>query len=217
MKYLDKEGIKETWVKSTRSEGRMRLAHMEKKKELIQQLYGEGRVPTLEEAEMLFHVFTFINWLAHIDLKKDHSIDEKTLLKWVEEVMDWPDYVVVAFWYCIRNPIMHQGRTSPFSDFERKSPDGKYKLYAGFHPNMKSDPQVFEEGFSALLNPIEEGKLDVTFFYAGVHRKLEQMLSQVVSNIKDLDESKVSTLYKINRKLLPLYYSSVEAEPDEGE
>jgi hypothetical protein len=48
------------------------LSHIDQKASLIKQTLKEHRVPICEQAERLFNICSYLNWLAHIDLREEY-------------------------------------------------------------------------------------------------------------------------------------------------
>lgn len=211
MKKLNYEEIRTEWLKNSAAEAKLWLHHVDEKKGIILDLQQKKRVPLFEQAELLFHIFSYLNWLAHIDLRNAKHISEAKMVFWLQKTTSWPEEVAEAFWYCLRNPLMHTGRTFIFSDYDRKS-TFRLKLFADLHPDLNFDPKSFqpqeykpseqEDGWIAVCDAEDERKLDVTFYFAGVNRKMEVALAEVINNIKVADNDSLASLAKVNHKLL---------------
>ena len=172
-------------------------------------------------------MFSYLNWLAHIDLRNSKYVDESKMIEWLQRVTLWPREVAEAFWWCLRNPTMHLGRTFFFSDYDRKS-TSKLKLFADLHPNLQFDPLAFqpdefkptppEDGHFAVIDPLDERKLDVHFFFPGVRRKLDDALGSTLRGIEEADKNSLTSLAKLNRKLLPFrVWAGDEGDPFEAD
>jgi hypothetical protein len=211
MKKINYEGVREGWLKHGGAEAELWLHHIDAKKDAVLDLQKKSRAPIFEQAELLFNIFSFTNWLAHIDLRNAKHIKEQDMVDWLQKVTTWPLEVVEAFWYCLRNPLMHTGRTFFFSDYDRKSAS-RLKLYADMHPNLDFDPKRFqpeafkpgeaEDGWFAVRNPDDESKLEVTFYLPGVRRKLGVILKAAMEGIRVANNDSLAALSKVNRKLL---------------
>lgn len=130
-------------------------------------------------------------------------------------VTTWPLEACEAFWFCLRNPVMHTGRTSVFAQRNRKS-TARRKLFADLHPDLTFDPLVFQtEEFKPTksedgLNAIEwdPGELTVSFHFAGLRRKLDDALTFVLADIEAADHDSVLGLRRVNMKTMAFRVSS---------
>ncbi len=212
MNKLDYESIRKHWVNNATAEASLWLNHIDNKKKTITDSYKIDRVLFFEQGELLFNVFSYLNWLAHIDLRKPKHISEKEMVEWLRRTTTWPTEAVEAFWYCLRNPIMHIGRTFLFSDHDRKTLS-KLKLFADLQADLNFDPLRFQpeefkptsdqDGWMATFDPEDDKKLDVIFYFPGIRRKLDLVLGSVIKNISEADNNSLESLSKVNRKLLP--------------
>jgi hypothetical protein len=134
------------------------------------------------------------------------------MISFLVKVTSWPIEACEAFWYCVRNPIMHTGRAFLFADHDRKTSSG-LKISADLHPNLAFDPTQFQpdeykptldqDGFFAL--PDIEGRPDrvsFSFYFPGIRRKLEIARDFVLDGIKNADHNSVAGLRKVNMKTL---------------
>ncbi len=211
------EKFRKEFLKSMKAEAKLRLNHIHEKKETNINLQKQSRIPYLEEAELLFNMFVFFNWLAHIDLRKEGDVGGEPMRNWLTKITTWPPYISDAFWSCLRNPTMHLGRTSIFTNHNKDSKP--VKLYAGLHPDLNFDPMKFQpknmkpkktdDGWMAVTglhsNPNE---LDVTFYFAGLERKLNGALNEVIEGIETADKTSLEMLYKMNTNTLPSFFVS---------
>ena len=203
---------RDAWLKHAHAEGTLWLAHIDSKCDVIVKAQQEQRWLIFEQAELLFNVFSFLNWLAHIDLREPRRVSEKHMVEWIQTVTTWPAEVAEAFWFCLRNPLMHTGRASIFTDHDRKS-TSRLKLFADLHPDLQFDPLRFqppefkptesEDGAMAIGGFDDPTQLQVNFYFPGVRRKLESALTAVMDRIRTADDASTRKLSKVNMNLLP--------------
>lgn len=210
---IDFEAVRTNWLNNIAAESRLWLSHIDKRADEIRELYSDNKFPTFEQPELLFHIFAFLNWLAHIDFRTPDHIQEtnhpkhKDMISWLSGVTGWPLDVCEAFWFCLRNPTMHTGRTSIFSDYRRKS-HHKFKLYADLIPQIDTDPLEYQpdeykptnetDGWMAVTDPMDLNKLEVSFFYKGLRRKLDQVSQEVYSGVEKASSAELQKLIHLN-------------------
>jgi hypothetical protein len=210
---------RDAWLKHAHAEGTLWLAHIDSKCDVITKAQQDRRGWMFEQGELLFNVFSYLNWLAHVDLREPRHVSEKRMVSWIQTVTTWPSEVAEAFWYCLRNPLMHTGRTSIFTDHDRKS-TSRLKLFADLHPNLEFDPLKFqppefkpsesEDGAMAIIWPSDPTHLQVNFYFPGVRRKLESALKSVMDRIGVADDASITKLSKVNMNLLPFRVVAIE-------
>jgi len=217
MTKVDIEGVREAWLRDMSAEARLWLAHIDRR---VQEIVDSSKVegyPLFEIGELLFNVFSYLNWLARVHLREENYVKGKGMITFLGELTHWPVEACEAFWFCIRNPVMHTGRASAFDDHGRKSSDG-WNLAADLHPNLAFDPAEFDpehfgvaaqDGCFAVADPDTPGRVIFTYFFPGVRRKLEDALNIVVTGIENADHESVRELYKINVKNLAFRVSGV--------
>jgi hypothetical protein len=211
MKKINYDEVRKAWLRHAEAEAKLWLQHLDVKRDSVISLQAANQLYMFEQAELLFHVFSFVNWMAHIDLRNSKTISEAEMVSWVQQATSWPVEIAEAFWYCLRNPVMHTGRTFIFSNYDRKS-TSKLQLFADLHPNLTFDPKEFqperykpteiEDGWLAVLDPEDQRHLMVTFYFPGVRRKLAAILGATMSGIVTCDNNALASLQKLNRKLL---------------
>ena len=107
---------------------------------------------------------------------------------------------------------MHTGRTSIFADHDRKSIAAR-KIYADVHPNLMFDPQEFQpeefkptieqDGYFANESLFKPGGIEVSFYFPGIRRKLDEALSIVLTDIEiAFRHNSLMGLVKVNMKTL---------------
>ncbi len=211
MKRINYDEVREAWIKHGNAEGKLWLSHIDDKGVTILNIWARKKAPLFEQAELLFNIFSYLNWLAHIDLREYRYVSEKDMVTWLQDMTHWPPEVVETFWFCLRNPIMHTGRTSLFSDYERGSTN-KLKLFGVLHPDLTFDPKGFQS-VEYKPNDSQDGwlnnnlsddpkKIEVTFYLPGIRRKLDKILDATMQNIARADNNSISSLEKVNRKIL---------------
>jgi hypothetical protein len=224
MSKVDVEAIREAWLRNMAAEARLWLVHIDKRTQEILDTYAEKRVPLFETGELLFDVFSYLNWLAHVHFREEKYVREsdhprgQDIISFLQEVTNWPRDACEAFWYCVRNPVLHTGRTSLFSDYDRKSSGGR-KLFADLHPNLTFDPARFqpeefkptveEDGYLALPDPDSPDQLEVWFYFPGIRRKLDEAQTIVLQGIATADDQSVLGLRRINMKTLAFRIAAV--------
>jgi hypothetical protein len=211
MKAINHEEIREAWLRHAGAEAELWLHHIDTKRDSILDFEKEGRFNIFERAELLFNIFSFTNWLAHIDLRNAKYVEEQAMVDWLKKATSWPLEVAEALWLCLRNPLMHTGRTSIFSNYDRKS-TSRLKLNADVHPDLNFDPKMFqpeefkptaaEDGWLAVGHPDDQSKLEVTFYLPGIRRKLDVMLKSTMEGIEKAPIDSLAKLSKVNRRLL---------------
>ena len=213
---MDIDSVREAWLRNMPVEARLWLAHIDKRAQEIVDAYSAQRMPLFEIGELLFNVCSYLNWLAHIHFREDRYVPErdhpkgKDIISFLQEVTRWPVGACEAFWFCVRNPVMHTGRSSLFADYGRKSSDG-WKMVADLHPNLAFDPAQIspdqfsigeQDGFFALPDPETPDQAMYWFYFPGIRRKLEDALNAVIAGIENADRQSVLGLDKINMKTL---------------
>lgn len=220
--------IRDVWVRNTDAEAGVWLAHIDRRTQEILDIYADGdRVPMFETGELLFSVFSYLNWLAHIHFREERHVKEyrhdkgKDMVSFLETTTGWDRDVCAAFWLCIRNPIMHTGRSSSFADYERKATFGA-KMFADVHSNLAFDPLQFqpdeykpsveEDGYFALPHPMDHKSIVISFYFPGIRRKLDTARQIVVEGIASADDESVLGLSRINRKTLAFRISAAKQD-----
>lgn len=229
---IDYEGAREAWLSCTEAEGRLWLEHIDahtasiiaRQTEIAEQLNGippeviSRGWPTFQVGDLLYNCFAFANWLAHIRLRKHKPVTESENIAWLAEFSSWPYEVCEALWYCIRNPIMHTGRSSSFHEYDRKSErrtDGSVitgRLYADIHPELRFDPMTFQpdwckptnqnDGFTIMPSFFKEGGHVVSFYFPGLRRKLSDALELVLADLRTCSHADLRKLVKVNGTIL---------------
>ncbi|GAP60813.1 hypothetical protein AHiyo1_44060 [Arthrobacter sp. Hiyo1] len=92
----------------------------------------------VDESEILYGICVVINRLAQIDFLRHGHINDKEFGPWFAEATGWPDFVAQAFWFCVRHPTMHLGRSMLFADHGRKFGDG-YRLFGDINGGWDYD------------------------------------------------------------------------------
>lgn len=231
-KEIDFEEARQAWLSCTQAEGHLWLEHIDshanrivtRQSEIHQLLNGTavapaGReVPTLQMGDLLYNCFAFANWLAHIRLRKHKPVTEAENIAWIAEFSTWPYEVCEALWYCIRNPIMHTGRSSSFHEYDRKSVrrhDGSVisgRLYADLHPDLRFDPLRFQpdefkptrrnDGYMVMPSFFKEGGHVFNFYFPGLRRKLDDALALVLADLRACSHNDLRKLAKVNATIL---------------
>jgi hypothetical protein len=118
---LEHEEAREAWVRNGIGEIDTWCRHISLKVRSVIEIErgGEG-IPMIERAETIFDICAVINRLAHIAHRRATPIGGSDLTTWLATNAGWPVYVAKAFWYCVRNPTMHLGRSWLFADHDRK-------------------------------------------------------------------------------------------------
>lgn len=117
---MDHEEARTAWTRHGIAEIDMWCRHIAQKvRHIIEIQSEEQRIPMIEQAETVFDICAVVDRLAHIDLRTAKPIKGDHLTRWLATSSGWPDYVAKAFWYCVRNPTMHLGRSWIFADHER--------------------------------------------------------------------------------------------------
>lgn len=120
MAKLDYEATRAAWLQNASAEARLWLEHIDEKAAQITTRQSQGQLSIFEEGELLFNISALLNWLAHIDLREAKTVSEighpkgKDMISWLGNVTSWPPEVCEAFWFCVRNPVMHTGRSFVF-------------------------------------------------------------------------------------------------------
>lgn len=224
------------WLSNTEAEGRAWLAHIDRHAQRIHQLQeavgqamqhneagsvapsDDVHMPTFETGDLLFNVFAFANWLAHIRYREDKHVKDPEMLAWLVEFTSWPFEACEAFWYCVRNPVMHTGRSFIFHDHDRKSAardQGSIvtgKIFGDLHPDLTFDPLRFqpaefkptpsEDGFNHMPTFDKQGEFRFSFYFAGVRRKLDNALEIVLDDIRGAGAASMRRLIKVNMKIM---------------
>lgn len=225
----DIEEIRGVWLRDGDAEAKLWLAHVDRRTQEILGIYAnEERIPIFEMGDLLFNVFSYLNWLAHVHYRQDRYVPEDShprghdMISFLEGVTQWPRDVCAAFWLCVRNPIMHTGRASLFADYQRKASSG-HRMYADLHPNLTFDPAQFQpdefkptvanDGYTAIAGAFDdERRLDIWFYFPGVRRKLEDARTLVIEGIANADDQSIKGLRKINMKTLAFRVVGVDDE-----
>lgn len=218
---IDFEQVRKNWLKNVDTESRIWLIHIDKRADEIRDIYSANRFPVHEPPELLFNIFAYLNWLAHVDMRTPAHIKEsnhpegRDMISWLGFSTDWPLEVCEAFWFCLRNPTMHTGRTSIFTDHDRKS-QSKLKLYADLIPNLDLDPMEYQEkhnrptnetdGWMAVRDPMNPDHLEVSFFFMGLRRKLDAVRDKVYHGIEQASEDELAKLIRLNMKAFPFRF-----------
>lgn len=117
---MDHERARAAWERHGIAEIDMWCRHVAQKvRHIIEVQSGAQRIPMIEQAETVFDICAIVNRLAQIDLRTASHIGGADLTCWLATTSGWPDYVAKAFWYCVRNPTMHLGRSWMFADHDR--------------------------------------------------------------------------------------------------
>lgn len=143
-KEFDPEGARTAWLHHGLGELDLWLLYMDQKLTRIRDDAEQGRRHLLEQAELVFIYSAFFNRLAQISKKDPENLDIATrLVPWLAGKTGWPENTAKAFWYCIRNPIIHVGRAWEGADYGEISNDGAV-LKAGFRPNVLDEKPATE-------------------------------------------------------------------------
>lgn len=219
----DIEGIRKAWLANSEVEADLWLNHIDRRTKEILDVYDSDRIPVFETGELLFNVFSYLNWLAHVHFREADHVKEdkhpkgKDMISFLEAATKWPREACEAFWLWVRNPLMHTGRTSIFSRQERKSSVGN-KMFVDIHPNLAFDPLQFQpdeykpgveqDGFFALPTPEGGGEILVWFYFPSIRRKLDNAKSLVLDGISSASDQSILGLKKINNRTLAFRISS---------
>ena len=223
MKKPDIDAIREAWLLNTEAEADLWLSHIDRRTKEILDMNASDRVAVFETGELLFNVFSYLNWLAHIHFREAHHVKEdkhpnnKDMISFLQSATKWPREACEAFWFIIRNPLMHTGRTSLFAKHERKSSVGN-TLFADVHPDLTFDPRRFQpdeykpgvedDGFIALPPDDSDTEVVVWFYFPGIRRKLQDAKEFVLDGIRTADDQSILGLRKINTKTLAFRISA---------
>ncbi|PKQ27097.1 MAG: hypothetical protein CVT64_01215 [Actinobacteria bacterium HGW-Actinobacteria-4] len=238
---LDEAGagrLRRTWIQDGLGELHCWIDHAESKANFILAESRKGRIRYIETAELLFAITAVINRLAQIDLRTETNLSiDKTLTPWISQQTDWPPLVAKAFWHCIRNPVMHMGRTSGFTGYDVKTDDG-LPILASVQEYLKRDyptdmgaefppgPQAVYStgpGWYALYSP-ELGpapyddwsgeSIDLTFYVFELFEIVRSVIYAVAVRLRDASTEDLERLTKLQRRLPFITCSTLDPRLD---
>lgn len=234
---MEHEEAREAWVRNGIGEIDMWCRHIARKvRGVIEIERGGERIAIIEQAETVFDICAVINRLAHIAHRRATPIGGPDLTAWLATNAGWPIYVAKAFWYCVRNPTMHLGRSWSFADHDRKhqgiylfgdissgswsfrgpdrtvprTPRPDRDEYDGFGQGWRSNRggQMPESGVAAW----GPDAVSVHFFMPGVLAILGLLRNSVLEGLRVATQDELERLSAVNASI-PFMYS--ESQPPE--
>lgn len=147
------------------------------------------------------------------------------MITWLGTATQWPLEPCEAFWFCLRNPVMHTGRTSIFADHDRKSVKRR-KIFADMHPNLDFDPLRFQpdafkptpeqDGYLEIPSFEHAGAIEISFYFPGVRRKLDRAQTIVLEGIEEASHNSLMGLRKVNARTLAFRVWDGNDAPETG-
>lgn len=211
------EEARDAWLRNGLGELNFWLQYIDEKSERLKEEERQGRFPYLEHAELVFIYSAFLNRLAQISKKTPENLDIDTrLVPWLAKKAGWPENVARAFWYCIRNPVIHVGRTWAMADYGLKL-DG-VTLKAGFRPSMLDNkpatdmPKPNGTGWFMIDWRGAADEITINFDFSGLRKVAEKVLNEVRDEVRNMSPEQLYKLRKVNERI-PFFYVA----PENGE
>jgi len=213
------------WIQHGLGEVHIWLDHAEEKADFIDQERALGRFHYIETAELVFVISATINRLAQIALRTEKNIGLKEkLTPWIASQTGWPLPVANAFWFCVRNPVMHMGTTSSFAAYGEKTDAGLpilVRVDTSGRRERNSDPGVpFPPGTGPVHSsgpgwlaihhpnlgdpPYDEWSgehVSVEFYVYEVIDVVRLMIRSVAVGLRDASPAELGRLTKLQRRL----------------
>jgi hypothetical protein len=210
------EETRNAWLRSGLGELNFWLQHIDEKTKRLRQEEQQGRLRYIEQAELIFTYSAFLNRLAQISLRKPDNLNIKnTLVPWLTEKTNWPEDVAYAFWNCIRNPVIHVGRTGVMADYGLKL--NGIILKAGFRPSMLDQRPATEmpkpNGIGWFMIDWRgiANEITINFDFDGLREISEQVLNKVEVEVRNMSPEQLYELRKVSERL-PFFYIIPEAD-----
>lgn len=212
------EEKREAWLRHGLGEIPSWLVHIDEKTEYIIAEQRAGRIRFIDQAELIFDYCAVINRLAQVgkNTAENLAIDTR-LVPWLANMTDWPEDVAKAFWYCIRNPTLHTGRTSVFADYGITYEDTGLVLKAGIHADLSYSPSATSEdmpsdghwgrglGWMQTDNRPMEDEILIMFDLPGLRKIVEQILERIREQVRGMSGDELKKLSAVNDRL-PFFY-----------
>jgi len=222
---INYDECREAWLRQIDAHSTALFHYLDEKHAYLVAEMQSLKFHIFEQNEMLFSILSFMERLAHIDLRTLKDLKDIELTKWIAEKAEWPQWAAETLWVCLRHNLMHYGETVTTFSSVRKGikvmdPNTSKTINVDCHASifLNSDmdtynpefPELSFDGFNWVIGPQDFNKLigknkhtiEITFQYPGLRRVLEKIANKVTEGIRQANQSELDKLIKINKLLL---------------